>query len=240
MEVDKATLEHALEQIAEVYASIEVQGNQLIVSGIVSTVEERQATLDVVHGLAPEAEVVDNLAVEGVLPEQVGDMELSEADLGGFAGATADTQDTESLEPGDFTDQDIMHDAGSASGPSGTRANDSTEEGERVTVPPTDPVRTPEGEILGGFQTTSDEDDTAPRSEVLPGPPDEGIIETIQEELSQDAATTALDIEVSSRGGIVVLRGMVDDLEDAQNAQAVASRVQGVVEVWDQLELRAG
>jgi osmotically-inducible protein OsmY len=45
---------------------------------------------------------------------------------------------------------------------------------------------------------------------------------------------------VEVRNGIVVLRGLVDDVLDAEAAEAVAARVDGVREVREELELRNG
>ncbi|HEX5140123.1 MAG TPA: BON domain-containing protein, partial [Dehalococcoidia bacterium] len=69
---------------------------------------------------------------------------------------------------------------------------------------------------------------------------DEGLVDAVLQELEQDASTNGLEIEVTSYEGVVRLRGKVQDLEDAENAEAVAARVPGVREVLDELELRAG
>jgi hypothetical protein len=239
MVVDSQTLERAIEELIETSTAIEIEGDQITVTGIVDSDAERAAVMDVIERMAPDATIVDNLADGGVMPEEVGGLRLSETDAGGFIGAEPGLTDEESLEPGDFTDQALLHDETVASGPSGTHADDDVSEGDTVYVPPTDPPMREDGEFLGGFQTTADEDDRPTRSEVVPGPADGGLEEAVVAELRQDAATTALEIEVTSRGGIVRLRGTVDDLEDVENAQAVAERIPGVLEVIDELELRA-
>jgi osmotically-inducible protein OsmY len=247
MAVDKAALERALEEVAGVDAAVEVDGGRIVVSGMVSSEEERQAAFDVLHDLAPNTEIVDDLTVMTEMPEQIEGMDLSEADAGGFVGATPESFDTEALEPGDFTDQRFIHDPTAASGPSGTHPEDSDEppeddadEGDDVYIPPTDPVRDRNNEVLGGFQTTAMDDDEEPRSQFVGGIADEGLVDAVLLELEQDASTSGLEIQVSSYEGVVRLRGTVQDLEDAENAEAVAARVPGVREVLDELELRAG
>jgi osmotically-inducible protein OsmY len=59
-------------------------------------------------------------------------------------------------------------------------------------------------------------------------------------ELREDAATTDLMITVSAANGYVRLRGSVPTIDDADNAQEVAARVPGVVEVIDDLDVQLG
>ena len=240
MQVDTAALEHAIEEIVSVNTAIEFDGDSIVVTGIVDTEEEHEAVINVLEEFLPDVHIEDNIALGAVMPEEIGDLKLSETESAGFEGAEPGLRDSESLEPGDFSDQSILQDQGVASGPSGTHADDDVAEGDEVYVPPTDPASTREGEFLGGFQTTADQPEPMPRSEVVGGPADGAIEEAVRGELLEDAATTALEIEVSSVRGVVILRGVVDDIEDAENAQEVAARVPGVLEVRDELELRAG
>jgi len=111
-------------------------------------------------------------------------------------------------------------------------------------VPPTDPPVIPadnkEGiEIAAGFGATSlDEpyDEDHP-SELLT--PEDEMTARVREALRADAETSryADDVGIESDGGLVLLRGMVDDLEDSDALVAVASEVNGVVEVRDELEV---
>lgn len=107
--------------------------------------------------------------------------------------------------------------------------------------PPTDPVvrAGPRGdvEVVGGFSATSmDSLEVEPSAtDELLG--DEAIAEAVRRELREDAATTDLQIEVSVLRGVVRLRGTVPSIEDAINAEEVASRVPGVVEVREELEI---
>ncbi len=113
-------------------------------------------------------------------------------------------------------------------------------EGAEPVFVPTDPVITTDehgrAEILGGFGTDSmAEIEVEPSAEdALPG--DEALAEAVQRELREDAATHGLGVDAFVRRGVVHLRGWVPDLEDADNAEAVASRVPGVREVIDETD----
>jgi hypothetical protein len=239
MQLNSEALEHAIEEIVDVNTAIEVDGDRLVVTGIIDSPEERRAILDVLNELEPRIEIVDNLELGAVMPEEIGELRPSEMESEGLAGAVPGLRDGESLEPGDFTDQQLLNDPDVASGPSGTHADDDVSEGDTVYIPPTDPVRSADGDILGGFQTTSDEPEPLPTSEVVPGFADGALEEAVLAELAQDASTTALDIEVTSNRGVITLRGIVDDIDDAENAEAVAARIPGVVEVSEQLAIRS-
>lgn len=113
-------------------------------------------------------------------------------------------------------------------------------------VPPTDPPTVPGGgysdaEVASGLGTTSLEEpyNEDHHSSFMPG--DDEISARVREALRADAATThfADRIAVETRGGVVVLRGTVDDLDDGDNAMAVAEYVEGVTEVRDELRVRA-
>jgi hypothetical protein len=241
MQVDRGEIEHAIREAVGVSAALEVRENEVVLTGMVSTERERDAVLEVTAELAPEADIIDELVVSGVLPDELAGLDLSEGDIGGFTGSTPGTSDAEALEPGDFSDQDILTNPMGGSGPSGTQDELDADiaEGEESVMPPIDPPRDREGEFLGGFQTSAMDDKELVRSEIVPGPADEGLAEAVRQELLQDAATTALQIDVQVTDGIVTLRGIVDDLLDADNAADVASRVPGVLEVHDELEVRS-
>jgi osmotically-inducible protein OsmY len=66
---------------------------------------------------------------------------------------------------------------------------------------------------------------------------DEAIEDAVRRELIEDASTTALNIHVRVTGGVVHLSGGVEGLEDAENAESVASRVPGVREVVDETDV---
>jgi osmotically-inducible protein OsmY len=75
----------------------------------------------------------------------------------------------------------------------------------------------------------------ASAEDTLPG--DEALAEAVRRELKEDAATTSLAVDVFVRRGVVHLRGWVPDMDDVDNAEAVAERVPGVREVVDELEV---
>jgi osmotically-inducible protein OsmY len=231
-------IENQLAQQAGVYAAVEETATVVVLSGLISTEEQRQAAMDIVSVMAPSKRIIDNLEVVDVMPETLGSLHLSTASAGAFQGATPGTSDSEALEPGDFSDQVILNNALGAAGPSGTTNDEDIGEGEEVYVPATDPVVSREGEFLGGFQLSSD-DSVVVETSALGDPRSDGsIAAAIRQELKEDAATSGLEIHVSVERGLAELRGSVSDLEDAENAEAVASRVPGVVEVRENLDVQ--
>ncbi len=226
-------LEHELAQQAGVYAAVEETATEVVLSGMISSEEQRQAAIDIVSSLAPLKRIVDNLEVVDIMPEAFGDALIST----GSAGETSAATESEGIEAGDFSDQVIHHDTMGAAGPSGFTDDEDISEGDDVYVPPTDPVLTPEGEILGGFEFSADESADVETSTTGDRLSDGSIAAAIRRELREDAATTYLEIHVSVEHGIAELRGTVTSLDDAENAEAVALRVPGVVEVKENLEV---
>lgn len=211
-------LEHMLAQRAGVAAAIRIAGNELTVAGIVSTDGEKQAAIDLLTENAPGLTLIDELEVVAEMP-----------------GAVSGRIGSGTLEAGDFSgeresDEDRTEEV---------VAEDSDEgEGEDIYVPPVDPVRLENNEILGGFQVSAMDDDRVIHTEVVGGPADAGLAEAVLFELREDAATTHLRLRVACKDGVVRLRGSVDDILDAENAEAVAARVPGVREVIDETEVR--
>jgi osmotically-inducible protein OsmY len=228
-------IERELELVG-VHAVVEERSGTIVLTGLLDTEASKVAAMDIVTALAPDVEVEDNLEVVGVMPAEVDELSISEVNVQGFPGATPATADKEALEPGDFTDQDILENPLNAAGPSGVAADEEISEGDTVYVPPTDPVRSRDNEVLGGFQLTSMDEEAPPRSE-SGGSPDEALAEAVLRELSEDASTTDLTIEVAVRNGVARLRGQVQDLMDAENAEAVAARTPGIIEVIEELEV---
>ena len=58
-------------------------------------------------------------------------------------------------------------------------------------------------------------------------------------ELREGALTIDLQVEVDVRNCVATLRGEVERLEDDENAEAVAARVEGVQEVREELVVRS-
>jgi hypothetical protein len=114
-------------------------------------------------------------------------------------------------------------------------------------VPPIDPPvvadrEYPEGvEIAAGFGTSALDEpyDDDHRSGELSAETD--LAARIHEALRADASTSRWEdqIIVGTRGGLVVLRGVVDDVDDSDDVVAVVERVEGVEEVIDEIEVTA-
>jgi osmotically-inducible protein OsmY len=62
----------------------------------------------------------------------------------------------------------------------------------------------------------------------------------VREALRADSSTTqyADTVRIVTRGRTVILRGLVDDIDDSDNMVAVAQYVAGIDEVIDELEVR--
>ncbi len=123
-----------------------------------------------------------------------------------------------------------------------TAGVDIDEESDTAYEPPIDPVitldRNDNVQVLGGFSASSmDSIDVERSSDGTIG--DEAIVEAVLRELRQDAATTAMRLDVTVIQGVVRLRGSVQDVVDAENAEEVASRVPGVIEVVEELKVAA-
>lgn len=113
-------------------------------------------------------------------------------------------------------------------------------------VPPTDPVVVPsrddpEGiEVAAGTGSTSlDEPYDADHHDSFLAAEDE-MSDRVREALRADAATSryADDLGIETEGGIVRLRGSVDDIEDSDALVQVASVVSGVDQVVDETDVR--
>lgn len=110
---------------------------------------------------------------------------------------------------------------------------------------PTDPViesNTSDAQgnvsVLGGFEATSMDDETVDASAEDNRPGDEALADAIRRELREDASTTDLQVHVHVVRGVAHLRGIVPSLEDAENAEAVASDVPGVIEVDEEFDIQ--
>jgi hypothetical protein len=112
-------------------------------------------------------------------------------------------------------------------------------------VPPSDPPvvasSDPQGAVVAaGFGSSSLDEpfDAEHHSSALPD--EDEMTARVREAILADSATTqyAETIEIETEGGEVTLRGIVDDIEDADNLAAVASTVTGVAEVTDRTRVR--
>jgi osmotically-inducible protein OsmY len=220
--------------------SVRDTGDTIVLDGMVPTAESQAAAEDVAASLAPGRRIENNLDVETELPVDIDEMASSEPTADLEAGAADLAEGFDDLEP-DFANQPLLHDPVAAAGATDSEADDPATERLETYTPPSDPVVTTnargEAEVLGGFeQDAMSEVDVEP-SAVDGRLGDEAIADAIRQELREDATTTDLRIRVLVRNGVARLRGHVPGSEDAENAEDVASRVPGVVEVVDELEV---
>ena len=143
------------------------------------------------------------------------------------------------LEPS-LTDQEILDDPMAASGGADDLV-DPVAEGDEVYVPPIDPVIATgaqgETRVLGGFSTDAGAQ-APPRRSASDGQiGDEALVDAVLSALRHDAATADLVVDVTVEQGIVRRHGRVAGLEDVDNAEAVAGRVPGVVDVIEELHV---
>jgi osmotically-inducible protein OsmY len=229
-----ARIEERVARSAGISVLVEEDRGKLVVTGVVDSEELRQTVLELTSDMAGGKPVDDNIDVASGPPAEMGRAVLSEGDVGMFTGAITGTDDDEALSPVDFTDQKTLVNAEAASGPS-DGFDDDVSEGGTVYVPPIDPVGT-NTEVIGGFQSDSMADMEPERSsDGTIG--DEGLADAVRAALREYSTTTAFAIDVDVENRIVRLRGTVADIEDVENAEAVAALVPGVVEVREELRV---
>jgi osmotically-inducible protein OsmY len=237
---DRTLMAQLEQQLVEagLQVAIEDSDGALVLSGVVDTAEAREAASDLVSQVAPHRRIDNQLEVETILPTDVDDFVGGEVSAEVAETAGEASADGGELEP-DFTDQPILRDAGAAAGAGSSDAEDLAESGDRVYSPPDDPVITTDShgrtQVLGGFD--SEAEISVERSAMDNQPGDEALADAVRRELQEDAATSELSIVVVVRQGVAHLRGRVTDLEDAENAEAVASRVPGIREVVEELDV---
>jgi osmotically-inducible protein OsmY len=218
-------------------------------AGVVSSREMHKAVMELAQSVDGVLEIDASLEYEVVAPDSAfeapdEDREFGYADHASLLDYVSDTEVDFLARPQETLtdDQALFDDAEPYS-------------------PPTDPVvqrgRKPrELEIIGGFQLSSMDELAVQRDGEAGGEigepdwlaesedvgdevdwnlnrEDEDIKDDVIRELREDSLTTDLTLEVSVTEGVVFLRGIVPSSEDASNAEDVASRVPGVVEVRD-------
>lgn len=238
MKGDVSEIERRIAELAEVYVAVEEEEGAIILSGMVGSEAEAQAAIDIASQMAPGRRIENNMVSSVTLPRELGALSVAEGDVGAFAGSAAGLSVRGGIDAGDFSDQQLMTDTLAASGAGSSSETDLVSEGGDAYVPPMDPVGTTT-EVIGGFEMSSMDDVEVERS-LYGGLSDDSIADAIRRELHEDAATTALDIDVSVRHGLVHLRGTVFSLDDAESAEEVASRVPGVRLVREMFEVKAG
>lgn len=211
----------------------------LTLSGLVETEESHQAALEIATALVPSARIDDEIEVETTLPTEIDDFVSDRPDAELPSSLEEIEAEGEELEP-DFARYSGVKDPFAVSGAVSSEEEDVSETAE-VYTPPIDPVVTTEQHgqtrVLGGFEIDAEEEVQVEPSASDRHPGDEAIADAVRQELAEDAATTDLNIVVAVRNGVVHLRGQVSDLDDVDNAEEVASRVPGVREVVEELEV---
>ncbi|MGI8476431.1 MAG: BON domain-containing protein [Thermomicrobiales bacterium] len=239
------SITQALES-ADLFLAVEVVGSSVQITGEVDSEADRGAALDVASAVARPLGLTidDNIEVlemvglqadgayEGTaLPET--DLPVAIDELDALTGDASDPDDLGS------STSDLTRVDPAASTMNAVGTVDPGEAGDEAVpyFPPTDPVVRPTSDaeelaIVGGFSATSmdGDDDMAPQ----PGD-DDGLARLVRRELRQDAATIDLLVDVAVEDGVVALTGLVQSLDDAENAEAVAARVPGVLEVVEEI-----
>ena len=184
----------------------------------------------------PQRDNQDPTLVEAEVDDlgSISDTELYEGEREAGVNPDLDT-DPESLES--LTATELR--SGETSNP-----DVAAEEGE-AWVPPVDPPvvadrDAPDGfTVAAGFGTTAMDEpfDADHHTELLPG--DDEMSTRVREALLADSRTSRLadSLEVEMAGGVVRIRGVVEDLEDGDLIEEVASMVTGVTEVRDETEV---
>jgi hypothetical protein len=102
-------------------------------------------------------------------------------------------------------------------------------------MPPIDPPILPRGTdravVPGAIDDLEESDEP---DELLS---DDQIAARVRRLLRSDSATSMLRIHVEVKDRVVTLHGLVQTLEDTDNAAEVASRAPGVLDVVDELEV---
>jgi len=224
---------------AGLQVGVEQTDGTLTLIGVVDTEESRQAATDIVSQIAPNMRVDNQLDIESRLPTDVDDF-VADDPTAELADSVGEIRAGGGDVDPDFMDHPGITDPVQAAGAGSSGSEDPAESGD-VYTPPIDPVITTdahgEAQVLGGFELDSTEDVPVERSAMDRAPGDEALADAIRRELSEDSATTELNIFVAVRNGVAHLRGQVADLDDADNAEAVAARVPGVRDVVEELEV---
>lgn len=231
-------------QVAEqvgVEVLVEEHDGVITLTGWAEREELRRAAQEIAARLAPGRRIENEITTPALLPPDVQEflMGHSSGELAVSLAAIEAEQGAADLE---LYDPDLFSPVPSEDLPLLTEPEPPTDlplaESDDVYFPPTDPVVGLDihgrVEVVGGFSPTAMEAVEVEPSSEDPLPGDEALADAIRRELRADALTTALNLEVRVRQGVVYLRGKVPGPEDADYAAEVASRVPGVAEVVDQ------
>ena len=230
-----ARLDEVLEG-AGIFLATELRDGLLVLSGEVDSAANRQAALDVATALAEPRgiRVDDSIDVLPDSPDTASEDDTADGS-DAFRYLDPDRDDDNRLDAGFEGEPDFTGDIGT------TDSQQAAAEAIPY-FPPTDPVirQTDDREtleVVGGFSATSMDDQVGGAS--FDDRNDDDLNQVVMRELAEDSLTIDLDVRAATADGVVVLRGMVDSLEDAENAEAVASRVPGVKEVREEITVTA-
>jgi osmotically-inducible protein OsmY len=219
-----ARIARRIEHEIGVRVAVEAHGDGLRLRGVVDAASARAAAGEIALRAAPGRRVVNALRV----------VPGAAAGLGAGEGPPP-AEEVDAAAASEDAAQAVADLVGAAVPPLEDR--DAVE----PAFPPTDPVVAPGRggrlEVLGGFTPTSMSSLAVAHSALDRTPGDEALADAVRRELREDAATTALPVDVAVRRGVAYLTGVVEGLEDAENAEEVAARVPGVVEVVERLRV---
>jgi len=219
--------------------AVDLRDRVVVLNGLVESEGAREAAEDIARSAAPGHFIENNLEIEELFPYPAGDLAPADREANVLDESDPEIEPMEGELEGDFTNQGLLDDPTSAMGPSSS-ADDPAGDGDRVYVPPSDPVigvdEHANVHVLGGFSPTSEEVEVD-RSALDGGYGDEALTEAILHELREDSLTTDLEIHVHVRNGVAYLRGRVADVDETEAAEEVARRVPGVEDVVEDLEV---
>jgi osmotically-inducible protein OsmY len=245
------THEQRIQQLldeARIPVAVVVEDGVAHLIGAVPSERVRQAAIDLASADRQIKRVEDEMNEEVVSPDMVSEPVDDDGEFG-----YVDDQTTSDA----FPDEDADFQAENEDDFDSTLDYEEVLEDRETYFPPTDPVVEPqrnsaELEVVGGFQSEStddtDEDEAEAYAESVPLATgdrllvrdDEDIRDDVIRELREDALTTDFELNVDVRRGVVFLSGRLQTLDDAENAQAVAARVPGVIDVEDRTETDEG
>jgi len=211
------------------FVQVEEHSDAFHLAGSIDSADAAATVQQAALAMADGKRVENYMVIEGAASDDVSRLDSERPYTSDTNDGTGMVEERADLSPG-FNNE-----------PLDTSAMDVSDAGEIDTVyfPPTDPVVKADDQgnlqVLGGWTPTSMTSDEVAPSVEGSREGDGAIADAIVRELTEDAATTDLKINVLVRGGVAVLRGTVSDMQDVENAEEVAARVPGVIEVVEEL-----
>ncbi len=240
---DKAIEQNIREMLddAGIDVSVIVERRIARLIGPVDSERLRDAALDIASSVDGVRQIDDEMSYEVISPDMAtepndNDEQFGYADRQALQDDIPDEEDDFSADEGTVDQIAVIEDGATY-------------------FPPVDPVVEPSRtsrdlEIVGGFQAEATDDTEEEEEEAfdesvplnaedrLIERDDDDILDDVVRELHEDSETTNLNLRVDVVRGVVYLRGDVQSIDDAENAEEVASRVPGVVSVEDRTKLR--